>query len=71
MNGPSQTVHIVDDDEYVRTALGNLLSAAGYAVRVYSSGTEFLLSAPKAVDYYPHIGFTQHPSAWTMEAQNR
>ena len=47
MNGPSQTVHIVDDDEYVRTALGNLLSAAGYAVRVYSSGTEFLLSAPK------------------------
>ena len=47
MNGPSQTVHIVDDDEYVRTALGNLLSAAGYEVRVYSSGTEFLLSAPK------------------------
>ncbi len=25
-----------------------------------------LLSAPKAVDYYPHIGFTQHPSAWTV-----
>ena len=28
--------------------------------------TVILLSAPKAVDYYPHIGFTQHPSAWTL-----
>jgi len=26
-----------------------------------------LLAAPQAVDYYPHIGFTQHPSAWTKE----
>ena len=25
-----------------------------------------LLAAPQAVDYYPHIGFTQHPSAWTI-----
>ena len=25
-----------------------------------------LLSAPKAVDYYPHIGFTYHPSAWVL-----
>ena len=24
-----------------------------------------LLAAPQAVDYYPHIGFTQHLSAWT------
>ena len=24
-----------------------------------------LRAAPQAVDYYPHIGFTQHPSAWT------
>jgi predicted N-acetyltransferase YhbS len=23
-----------------------------------------LLAAPKAVDYYPHIGFTHHPQAW-------
>ena len=23
-----------------------------------------LLSAPKAVEYYPHIGMQQHPSAW-------
>jgi predicted N-acetyltransferase YhbS len=26
-----------------------------------------LLSAPKAVDYYPHVGFEKHPSAWVME----
>ena len=26
-----------------------------------------LLSAPKAVTYYPHIGFAQHPSAWTLD----
>lgn len=27
-----------------------------------------LLAAPKAVDYYPHIGFEQHPSAWILRA---
>jgi ribosomal protein S18 acetylase RimI-like enzyme len=25
-----------------------------------------LLAAPAAVDYYPHLGFTQHCSAWTL-----
>ncbi|MFD4134993.1 GNAT family N-acetyltransferase [Streptomyces goshikiensis] len=25
-----------------------------------------LLAAPAAVDYYPHIGFTLHDSAWTL-----
>ena len=25
-----------------------------------------LLAAPKAVDYYPHIGFTHHPQCWTV-----
>ena len=47
MSSPSPVVHVVDDDEVVRTALSNLLSAAGYEVRTYSSGTEFLLSAPR------------------------
>jgi ribosomal protein S18 acetylase RimI-like enzyme len=27
-----------------------------------------LLSAPAAVDYYPHIGFTKHNSAWVLDA---
>lgn len=25
-----------------------------------------LLAAPKAVNYYPHVGFTQHNSAWVL-----
>jgi N-acetylglutamate synthase-like GNAT family acetyltransferase len=25
-----------------------------------------LLSAPAATEYYPHIGFTQHDSAWVL-----
>jgi predicted N-acetyltransferase YhbS len=28
--------------------------------------TIILLSAPKAVDYYPRIGFTHHPQAWML-----
>lgn len=27
-----------------------------------------LLAAPKAVEYYPHVGFTQHGSAWVLYA---
>ena len=26
--------------------------------------TLILLAAPQAVDYYPHIGMSQHPSCW-------
>lgn len=33
--------------------------------------TVILLSAPKAVDYYPRIGMTQHPSAWMLGAEER
>lgn len=29
--------------------------------------TVVLLSAPRAVEYYPHVGFTQHPSAWVLK----
>lgn len=28
--------------------------------------TVILLSAPKAIAYYPRIGMTAHPSAWTL-----
>jgi len=30
-----------------------------------------LLAAPKAVDYYPHVGFTHHPQAWTLKGTER
>jgi GNAT superfamily N-acetyltransferase len=29
-----------------------------------------LLAAPKAVEYYPKIGFTRHNSAWTIKGQD-
>lgn len=29
-----------------------------------------LLSAPKAVDYYPRVGMKQHPSAWTLASDD-
>lgn len=30
--------------------------------------TLVLLAAPKAVDYYPRVGFTRHDSAWLLRA---
>jgi predicted N-acetyltransferase YhbS len=30
-----------------------------------------LLAAPKAVGYYPKIGFAQHPSAWLLRAEEQ
>jgi len=29
-----------------------------------------LLSAPQAVEYYPRAGFTLHPSAWVLRAED-
>lgn len=37
-------VHLVDDDEALRTALARLLKAAGHEVRSYASVAEFLLA---------------------------
>ena len=44
----SATVHVIDDDELVRTALARLLRLAGYEVRSYASAGEFLLEPPPA-----------------------
>lgn len=30
-----------------------------------------LLSAPAAVNYYPHIGFEHHPQAWLLKRDSR
>jgi len=38
-------VHVVDDDESLRTAITRLLRAAGFAVHAHASATEFLLGA--------------------------
>src|SRR4051794_29214963 len=37
-------VHVVDDDETLRTALARLLEAAGYQARTYASAGAFLLA---------------------------
>jgi len=42
----SQRIYIVDDDEAVRDSLGFQLEAAGYDVRTFSSGIDFLNRAP-------------------------
>ena len=34
--------------------------------RLESGCSLILLSAPAAVDYYPHIGFEKHESAWVL-----
>lgn len=39
---PKPRIAIVEDDAAVRGALGNLLDALGYSVRVYGSAEEFL-----------------------------
>ena len=36
-------VHVVDDDESLRTALSRLLDMAGYKVRLYASTGDFLM----------------------------
>lgn len=39
-------IHVVDDDDALRTALRRLLSAAGLRVKTYASAGEFLLDPP-------------------------
>jgi FixJ family two-component response regulator len=43
VNERGQIVHVVDDDDSVRTAVVRLLQAAGYEARGYASAGEFLL----------------------------
>lgn len=45
MSSTDIVVHIVDDEEAVRTSLAFLLSGAGFAVRVHATATDFLAIA--------------------------
>ncbi|MCB1078126.1 MAG: GNAT family N-acetyltransferase [Verrucomicrobiae bacterium] len=56
------------DEAYQKRGIGKALlnqirEASGPDVT-----TLILLAAPKAVDYYPHIGLTRHDSCWTIPA---
>lgn len=43
---PQPLIHVVDDDESLRTALLRLLGAAGFEARGYASTGDFLLAPP-------------------------
>lgn len=50
--------------EYQRSGIGRALIEA---VRQEAPTAKIvLLSAPAATEYYPHIGFTRHDSAWVL-----
>src|SRR5437764_1397300 len=42
-------IHVIDDDEGFRTALGRLLRNAGHEVALYESGKDFLQRLPADV----------------------
>jgi FixJ family two-component response regulator len=46
MTAPTPTIHVVDDDDSLRSALTRLLRAAGYEVRGYPSAGAFMLAGP-------------------------
>jgi len=43
---PCPTVFVIDDDEGMRLALGNLFGSVGLEVRLFGSATEFLQAVP-------------------------
>lgn len=48
MNSNSnRTIHVVEDDASMRSALKRLLTTAGYPVQTYASAGEFLVSEPE------------------------
>jgi FixJ family two-component response regulator len=40
-------IHVIDDDEDMRTGVARLLRAEGYEVRTYASAGEFLVAPPE------------------------
>ncbi|WP_447006262.1 GNAT family N-acetyltransferase [Saccharothrix isguenensis] len=57
---------IAVDVEFQRRGVGRDLIDANR--RAHPRAKIVLLSAPAAVDYYPHIGFKKHNSAWVLDA---
>ncbi|MFD9654911.1 GNAT family N-acetyltransferase [Streptomyces mirabilis] len=57
---------IAVDAEFQRQGVGRSLIRA--VQEAAPQAKIVLLSAPAAVDYYPHVGFTRHNSAWVLNA---
>jgi predicted N-acetyltransferase YhbS len=53
------------DDAYQRQGIGRELIRRT-AAALGPKAKLILVAAPKAVDYYPRIGFTRHDSAWVL-----
>jgi len=56
------------DRDYQRQGIGRELIARTRA-ELGQRCSIILLSAPQAVDYYPHIGMQRHAQAWVMEGK--
>ena len=56
------------DDEYQKQGIGKELIRL--TKRETPKATTILLSAPKAVDYYPHIGMTKHNACFLLKDEN-
>lgn len=54
------------DQEYQRTGIGKQLIEET-KVRLGAECMIVLLAAPKANEYYEHIGFEHNPRAWTLK----
>jgi len=55
------------DADYQRAGIGRELIRLTQS-RLGPRAKLILLAAPKAEAYYPRLGFTAHPSAWTLPA---
>jgi predicted N-acetyltransferase YhbS len=56
------------DEQYQRQGIGRQLIRRTHEAAGLQT-TLILLSAPKAVEYYPHIGMRQHGSCWVFDAE--
>ncbi len=54
------------DQKYQRSGIGKRLIAETQS-RLGSDCMMVLLAAPKASEYYEHIGFEHHPRAWILK----
>ncbi|MCE9534450.1 MAG: GNAT family N-acetyltransferase [Planctomycetes bacterium] len=58
------------DEQYQRQGIGReLIRRTHEAAGLHTS--LILLAAPKAQEYYPHIGMTKHESCWMIARQPR
>ncbi len=53
------------DEKYQKNGIGKQLISK-VQEQLNDKCKIILLSAPDAKEYYPNIGFTKHPSAWTL-----